>query len=146
MFFDIHSKLRTFNLLFLLLINTIISAQVLTLFDPQTMYDEDGGIFDPTLLRELHINFEDDDYHNILSEAFFTDPSFRIPASVTLDGTTLDSVGIRYKGNSTFCLPYQQNNVKVPYNLDMNYWIPEQKMMGYNKIKLANALARPYLL
>jgi hypothetical protein len=138
-----HSNLRTFNLVFLLLVNTFISAQVLTLFDPQTMYDSDGGLFDPTFLREIHINFEDDDYHNILSNSFFTNPSYRIPASVTLDGTTLDSVGVRYKGNSTFCLPYEQNNVKVPYNLDMNYWISGQRLMGYKKMKLANAWLDP---
>lgn len=138
-----HSNLRTFNLVSLLLVNTLISAQVLTLFDPQTMYDSDGGLFDPTFLRELHINFEDDDYHSILSNSFFTNPSYRIPASVTLDGTTLDSVGVRYKGNSTFCLPYEQNNVKVPYNLDMNYWISGQRLMGYKKIKLANAWLDP---
>ena len=138
-----HSNLRTLNLVSLLLVNTLISAQVLTLFDPQTMYDADGGLFDPTFLRELHINFEDDDYHNILSNSFFINPSYRIPASVTLDGTSLDSVGVRYKGNSTFCLPYEQNNVKVPYNLDMNYWVSGQRLMGYKKIKLANAWLDP---
>jgi hypothetical protein len=119
------------------------SSQVLTLFDPQTLYDEDGGLFDPTVVRELHINFENDDYHNILTEGFFNTPSMRIPASVTFNGATLDSVGVRYKGNSTFCLPTQQNNVKVPYNLDMNYWISGQKLMDYNKVKLANAWLDP---
>ena len=119
------------------------SSQVLTLFDPQTLYDEDGGLFDPTVVRELHINFENDDYHNILTEGFFNTPSMRIPASITFNGATLDSVGVRYKGNSTFCLPTQQNNVKVPYNLDMNYWISGQKLMDYNKVKLANAWLDP---
>jgi len=119
------------------------SSQVLTLFDPQTLYDEDGGLFEPTVVRELYINFENDDYHNILTEGFFNNPSMRIPASVTFNGATLDSVGVRYKGNSTFCLPYQQNNVKVPYNLDMNHWISGQKLMDYNKIKLANAWLDP---
>ena len=129
------------SLAFLLTVS--FSAQVLTLFDPQTLYDEDGGLFEPTVVRELHINFENDDYHNILTESFFNNPSMRIPASVTFNGATLDSVGVRYKGNSTFCLPYQQNNVKVPYNLDMNHWISGQKLMDYNKIKLANAWLDP---
>ena len=125
------------------LLTLSFSAQVLTLFDPQTLYDEDGGLFEPTLVREMHINFENDDYHNILTEAFFNTPSLRIPASVTFNGTTLDSVGVRYKGNSTFCLPYQQNSVKLPYNLDMNYWISGQNLMDYKKIKLANAWLDP---
>ena len=125
------------------LLTVSFSAQVLMLFDPQTLYDEDGGLFEPTLVREMHINFENDDYHNILTDAFFNTPSLRIPAAVTFNGTTLDSVGVRYKGNSTFCLPYQQNSVKVPYNLDMNYWISGQKLMDYKKIKLANAWLDP---
>jgi len=125
------------------LLTCSFSSQVLTLFDPQTLYDEDGGLFDPTVVRELHINFENDDYHNILTEGFFNTPSMRIPASITFNGATLDSVGVRYKGNSTFCLPTQQNNVKVPYNLDMNYWISGQKLMDYNKVKLANAWLDP---
>ncbi len=128
---------------FACLLTVTFSAQVLTLFDPQTLYDEDGGLFDPTVVRELHVNFENDDYHNILTEGFFNTPSMRIPASVTFNGATLDSVGVRYKGNSTFCLPTQQNNVKVPYNLDMNYWISGQKLMDYNKVKLANAWLDP---
>jgi hypothetical protein len=107
------------------------------------LYDEDGGLFDPTVVRELHVNFENDDYHNILTEGFFNTPSMRIPASVTFNGATLDSVGVRYKGNSTFCLPTQQNNVKVPYNLDFNYWISGQNLMDYNKVKLANAWLDP---
>jgi len=135
--------LRYFITSLAFLLTGSFSSQVLTLFDPQTLYDEDGGLFDPTVVRELHINFENDDYHNILTEGFFNTPSMRIPASVTFNGATLDSVGVRYKGNSTFCLPTQQNNVKVPYNLDMNYWISGQKLMDYNKVKLANAWLDP---
>ena len=135
--------MRYFVAAFACLLSVTFSAQVLTLFDPQTLYDEDGGLFEPTVVRELHVNFENDDYHNILTEGFFNTPSLRIPASVTFNGATLDSVGVRYKGNSTFCLPYQQNNVKVPYNLDMNYWISGQSLMGYKKIKLANAWLDP---
>ena len=70
---------------------------MLTLFDPQTLYDEDGGLFEPTVVREMHINFENDDYHNILTEAFFNTPSLRIPAAVTFNGTTLDSVGVSFR-------------------------------------------------
>ena len=128
---------------FTCLLTVSFSAQVLTLFDPQTLYDEDGGLFEPTVVRELHVNFENDDYHNILIEGFFNTPSLRIPASVTFNGETVDSVGVRYKGNSTFCLPTQQNNLKVPYNLDFNYWITGQKLMDYNKVKLANAWFDP---
>ncbi len=134
---------RCCHLFFMFFMFSSLSAQVLTLFDPQTLYDEQGGLFEPSFVRELHIDFENNDYHNILTDAFFNNPSMRIPASVTFNGATLDSVGVRYKGNSTFCLPHQQNSVKVPYNLDMNYWISGQKLMDYKKVKLANAWLDP---
>ena len=78
------------------------------------MYEKDS-------LRTLYVNFHDPNYHSILQSSFFTNPSYRIPASITLGDITLDSVGVRYKGNSTFCMPNDNGVPKVPYNLDMNY-------------------------
>ena len=137
--------LRSESLLLYLMVGLpmLTMAQSLTLFDPQTLYDQEEGLYDPDYLRHLHIDFEDDNYHSILEESFFTNPSLRIPATVTFNGETIDSVGVRYKGNSTFCLPLEQGSVKVPYNLDMNYWISGQKLMEYKKIKLANAWFDP---
>ncbi len=114
-----------------------------TIYNPQVLYDDYGGLYEPTILRELFIDFQDPNYHNILTNSFYSNPSLRIPASVTLDGVQLDSVGIRYKGNSTFVVPNNNSNPKVPYNLDFNYWISGQKLMDYNKVKLANAWTDP---
>ena len=114
-----------------------------TIYNPQSLYDSTGGIFDKDSLRSIYINFQDPNYHTILVDAFFTNPSYRIPATLTLNGITYDSVGVRYKGNSTFCLPNDDANPKVPFNIDMNYWISGQKLMGKKKIKLANAWMDP---
>lgn len=118
-------------------------SQGISLHDPQELYDDQGGLYDPTILRGLNVVFEDEQYHQTLVEAFFNSPSLRIPATVELDGVVLDSVGTRYKGNSTFCLPNETGNVKVPYNLDFNHWISGQSIMGYKKLKLANAWIDP---
>jgi len=58
---------------------------------------------------------------------------------ITLNGISYDSVGVRYKGNSTFCLPNDAGNPKLPYNIDMNYFVSGQKLLGYKKLKLPNA-------
>lgn len=120
-----------------------VNAQNISTYNPQLLYDGVGSLYDAEFLREMHITFEDDNYHQTLVNAFFNNPSLRIPASVELDGLALDSVGIRYKGNSTFCLPNDEGSVKVPYNLDFNYWIAGQDLLGYNKVKLANAWLDP---
>ena len=118
-------------------------SQNLIIHDPQQRYDEAGSLFDPSILRQMDVTFEEDNYHSVLIDAFFNNPSLRIPANVSMDGISLDSVGVRYKGNSTFCLPNDAGSVKVPYNLDFNHWISGQDLMGYNKVKLANAWLDP---
>ena len=127
----------------LLFVKDVASAQGISIHNPQELYDDEGGLYDRMALRELNVDFEDEQYHQILVDAFFNNPSLRIPATVELDGVVLDSVGTRYKGNSTFCLPYEMGNVKVPYNLDFNHWIQGQTIMGYKKIKLSNAWIDP---
>jgi hypothetical protein len=110
-----------------------------TLHNPQLLYDNPGGLFEKDSLRTIDVQFLDANYHSILQNSFFTNPSYRIPATITMNGTTYDSCGVRYKGNSTFCLPNDDSIPKVPYNIDMNYWKSGQKLMDYKKIKLANA-------
>ena len=95
------------------------------------MYDIDS-------IREISVNFYNSNYHSILVNSFFSNPSLRIPATVELNGVVYDSVGVRYKGNSTFCIPNDNGVPKVPYNMDMNYWVSGQKLLDYKKIKLAN--------
>ena len=114
-----------------------------TLYSPQILYDSPGGLFDEDSLREIHLDFYDSDYHTVLVDSWFYNPSHRIPAKLTLNGIVHDSVGVRYKGNSTFCLPNDNNSPKVPYNIDMNYFIGGQKLLDYKKIKLANAWMDP---
>ena len=116
-----------------------VVSQTLFNHDPQVFYDGPGGVYEKDSLRTLYVNFHDPNYHTILRNSFFTNPKYRIPASITLGDITLDSVGVRYKGNSTFCMPNDNGIPKVPYNLDMNYWIAGQQLLGYNKLKLANA-------
>ena len=110
-----------------------------SIFDPQQLYDPSGGLYDKDSIRDIFIEFEDPNYHTILQNSFFTNPSFRIPATVSCNGISHDSAGVRYKGNSTFCIPNDNGVPKVPYNIDMNYWISGQKFLDYKKMKLANA-------
>ena len=119
----------------------ILGAQ--SLYNPQTLYEAPGGLFDKDSLRSMYVNFQDSNYHSILADSFFTNPQYRLPATLTLNGTIYDSVGIRYKGNSTFVLPNNNSNPKVPFNIDMNYWLAGQKILGKKKVKFANGWTDP---
>ena len=113
------------------------------IYNPQTLYDAPGGVFDVSVLRDMDLVFENPNYHSVLINAFFSNPSYRIPATLTFNGESYDSVGVRYKGNSTFCLPLDQGVPKVPYNIDLNHFIPGQKLENLKKVKLANAWMDP---
>lgn len=133
----------------LLFVNTFtivalsLNAQQLSIYNPQDLYDEPGGLLDADLVRSMFVDFEDPNYHTTLVNAFFENPDLRIPATVTIDEMSIDSVGTRYKGNSTFCLPNDEGNVKVPYNMDFNYWNEDGDLLGFHKVKLANAWLDP---
>ena len=110
-----------------------------SIYNPQYLYDDPGGLYEKDSLRNLHVDFYTPNYHSILVDSFFLNPKYRIPAMITLNGISYDSVGVRYKGNSTFCLPNDAGNPKLPYNIDMNYFVSGQKLLGYKKLKLPNA-------
>jgi spore coat protein CotH len=114
-----------------------------SLYDPQELYDSPAGFFDEDSIRDIYLEFYDPNYHSYLVNAWYYNPDERIPATLILNGTVYDSVGVRYKGNSTFCLPNDNSNHKVPYNIDFNYFIDSQKVLGYKKMKLANAWMDP---
>ena len=124
-------------------ISSLLQAQELSIYNPQTLYDDPDGLYDTEIIRTMFIDFENAGYHNTLVDAFFENPALRIPASVSIEGFSVDSVGVRYKGNSTFCLPNGMDSPKLPYNLDFNFWDEENELMGYKKIKLANAWLDP---
>ena len=84
--------------IFLILLLPIYSISQ-SLYNPQLLYDNPGGIFDEDSLRSIYLDFYNPNYHNYLVNSWYYDPSERIPASLTLNGNQLDSVAVRYKGN-----------------------------------------------
>ena len=59
------------------------------------------AFFDDSLIHEIHVQFNDEDYQQML--ATFTESGDKdwISATVTVDGSTLENVGLRLKGNSS---------------------------------------------
>jgi len=132
------------NFLFFLIILIVLPFtgfnQSIIKYNPHERYDEAGGIFDIDSLRTLSINFYNANYHEILVNNWFEDNGNRLPAKIKLGNEIqLDSVAIRYKGNSTFYITNSYGIPKLPWNIDINDIISGQKLMGYKKIKLANS-------
>ncbi len=105
------------------------------------------SLFDISLIHDINIDFYDSNWdHKLDSLAALSggtgSGTGRILADVTINGTVLDSCGVRYKGNSS----QDPNNVKNPFNIDLNYVIPEQEYQGEDKIKLANCFTDPSMV
>ena len=113
------------------------------IFDSQAVYSNPGGLFDESLIRDISLNFYDSDYNEFLIQSWFDNTKLRKAASFEMDEVYFDSVAVRYKGNSTFYIPWSVNNPKLPFNIDFNEYNGGQSALGYEKIKLANALFDP---
>ncbi|WP_214111204.1 CotH kinase family protein [Acrocarpospora catenulata] len=62
-----------------------------------------GGtdLFDPSTPHDVKITFTDAAYQDMLSEYFKSGEKNYVEADLVIDGTTIPSVGVRLKGNST---------------------------------------------
>ena len=75
------------------------------LYNPQTLYDAPGGVFDINFVREMDIVFEDPNYHSVLVNSFFNAPSYRIPATLTYNGEAMTALEFAIKGTQHFVCP-----------------------------------------
>ena len=116
------------NLRKLLLLFTSLSAQ--ELYDPYTVHN-------------MNIEFYNSNYDSILQARWYADDKSYLLADITVNGVIYDSVGVRYKGNSSFVEPNNSGNPKLPFNIDVEFVHDDQNVMGYEKLKLSNSIFDP---
>ncbi len=122
---------RYFLLFLILLCYGMIKAQ--------SLYDKDT-------LRSLYITFDNPNWHETLVANWFAQNGLRENADLEMDGILYEDVAIRYKGNATFYIANSSDNRKLPLNIDMNDNNEDQDLLGFNKVKLANAIFDPSML
>jgi spore coat protein CotH len=100
-------------------------------------------LFDPYDVHTLDIEFYNPDYDSILQARWEVDDKTYELATVIFNGEQMDSVGVRYKGNSTFWWAQIIGSPKFPLNIDFDLIYEDQDLMGYNKVKLSNSIFDP---
>ena len=80
------------------------------------------SVFNINVVHKVEITFFDENWDHLLdslaSEGTGTGSGTgRILADVTINGTELDSCGVRHKGNSSMDTTSNKN----PFNIDLNY-------------------------
>ena len=65
--------------------------------------------------------------------------------TVTCNGVVYDSVGLDTKATQHFVCLMMWVILKVPYNLDFNYFVSGQKFMGKKETKVSKCLMDPFM-
>ena len=97
------------------------------------------GFYDINTINKIEITFEQSNWDNLLDNLAAAGDEERLIGKVTINGMNYDSVGIRYKGNST----YRANQVKNPLNIKLDHIINDQEIEGFGTLKLANVFKDP---
>ncbi|MBN1199099.1 MAG: CotH kinase family protein, partial [Bacteroidales bacterium] len=97
------------------------------------------GFYDINTINNIEITFVESNWDALLDQYVSNGLEERLTGTATINGVVFDSVGVRYKGNSS----YNANQVKNPLNIKLDYIIDDQLYEDYGTIKLANVFKDP---
>lgn len=99
-----------------------------------------GILYSPDSIPEIRITFAQSNWKAALDSVFkaFGEDG-RLQADVSINGSLFHKAGIRYKGYSS----WNENEIKNPLNIELDYCIPHQNYDGYSKLKLSNVIHDP---
>lgn len=94
--------------------------------------------YDVNNIQDIEIQFSQSNWDYILDTAKLGNEGYTMATWVKINGVQFDSVGIKYKGNST----YDSTNAKNPLHINLDKY-KEQNYQGYKDIKLSNGYGDP---
>jgi len=111
----------------LLLISTRQSAQ--------------SSFYDVTTIQLIEITFSQSNWDYMMDTAKAGAEGYIMASKIKINGVEYDSVGVKYKGNST----YRVNQVKNPLHIELDTY-KDQEHDGFTDIKLSNVFNDPSFL
>jgi hypothetical protein len=93
------------------------------------------GMYDKNVIREVYLDFPQADYWTQLTNNYETETE--IPATMTIDGTSYDSVGVRFRGNTSYFTI--GNSPKKSFAVSTDLIHEDQVCMGFKNLKFNNA-------
>lgn len=99
------------------------------------------SFYDLNTIQTIEITFEESNWDQLLDIAYASDAGYIMAQSIVINGVEFDSIGVKYKGNST----YNPNQIKNPFHLELDTY-KEQDYEGYTDIKLSNVAKDPSFL
>lgn len=96
-------------------------------------------LYDLTNITTIELTFTDPNWDATLDSYYSAGLDQRLLATCLVNGVQYDSVGVKYKGNST----YSANNSKNPITIKLNYIIGSQDYQDFYTLKLSNGKNDP---
>ena len=97
------------------------------------------GLYDEAVLRTLYLQFSDRTWWSQLQANYQSKEN--LPAALTVDGVTYEGVGVRFRGNTSYMMA--QNSQKKSFNIEIDYTVEDQCLMGYKTLNLINCMDDP---
>lgn len=94
--------------------------------------------YDINTIQSIDIVFAQTNWDYMLDTSKAGSEGYIMATSVTINGVMFDSVGVKYKGNST----YNSNQIKNPFHIELDTY-KNQNYQGYKDIKLSNVAKDP---
>jgi Ca2+-binding EF-hand superfamily protein len=101
-----------------------------------------AGLYEPTVLRTLFLEFEGKDWEAELADFYKTD--VQVPATLIVDGKRYPDVGVHFRGMSSyFGVP---TGYRRSLSLSLDFVDKKQRLYGYKTLNLLNSHDDPTFL
>jgi hypothetical protein len=104
-------------------------------------YSQAQEFYDLNTIQTIEVSFSQSNWDQLMDNAYAGSGDYIMADSVSINGISFDSIGVKYKGNSS----YRANQVKNPWHIELDTY-KEQDYQGYTDIKLANGYNDPSFL
>lgn len=101
-----------------------------------------AALYEPGTLRTLFLEFDTDEWESQM--AAFKRTDVEMPAKLTVDGKELGTIGVRFRGASSFMMVPE--GYKRSLNLSINFPKKKKRLGGYRTLNLLNAANDPGFL
>lgn len=101
-----------------------------------------SGVFGDTVIHTINLEFYVSDWMDSLEYNFEVLDQVYIPAKMSYDDSiVLDSIGVRYKGNSSYVV--SSNTPKKPFEFKFDKYKDDQTLKGLKKLNVQNGVSDP---
>jgi hypothetical protein len=97
--------------------------------------------YNTSAIQKIEVQFAQSNWDYMLDTAKMGKENYIMAQWVKINGVLLDSVGVKYKGNSSFDSTYKKNPVHIELDTYKNH-----SYQGYQDIKLGNGYSDPSII